>query len=127
MCTRVSNAATRLPVSALAGRLRGDACAFHALGDVVKKVHNALTVEASVRPDTMFWNQLMDTYQRAGCFWEAHGGLAIFGFPISEEYADSETGYTVQYFERQRFEYHPENPPEWQVLGGLLGSEVLES
>lgn len=60
-------------------------------------------------------------------FWEAHGGLAIFGFPISEEYADSETGYTVQYFERQRFEYHPENPPEWQVLGGLLGSEVLES
>ncbi|MCO5177150.1 MAG: hypothetical protein M9890_09305 [Thermomicrobiales bacterium] len=60
-------------------------------------------------------------------FWEEHGGLAIFGYPISEEYADSETGYTVQYFERQRFEYHPENPPEWQVLGGLLGSEVLES
>ena len=59
-------------LSALAGRLRGDARAFHALGDVVKKVHNALTVEASVRPDTMFWNQLMDTYQRAGCFREAH-------------------------------------------------------
>lgn len=59
-------------------------------------------------------------------FWEANGGLAIFGYPISEEYDDPDTGYTVQYFERQRFEYHPENPPAWQVEGGLLGREVLE-
>ena len=35
---------------------------------------------------------------------ERHGGLAIFGFPISEEFHDPETGFTVQYFERQRFE-----------------------
>jgi len=59
-------------------------------------------------------------------YWEAHGGLAIFGYPISEEYRDPDTGYTVQYFERQRFEYHPENPPAWQVEGGLLGSEVRD-
>ncbi len=57
-------------------------------------------------------------------YWNANGGLAIFGYPISEEFKDPATGFTVQYFERQRFEYHPENPPAWQVEGGLLGSEL---
>ncbi len=45
-------------------------------------------------------------------FWEANGGLAVFGYPISEEFSEKnpDTGitYTVQYFERNRFEYHPE-------------------
>jgi beta-N-acetylhexosaminidase len=58
-------------------------------------------------------------------YWNAHGGLAIFGYPISEEFDDPDTGFTVQYFERQRFEYHPENSPEWQVEGGLLGSKLV--
>jgi poly-gamma-glutamate synthesis protein (capsule biosynthesis protein) len=31
----------------------------------------------------------------------------------------------VQYFERQRFEYHPQNSPDWQVEGGLLGAQVM--
>jgi subtilisin family serine protease len=61
-------------------------------------------------------------------YWTAHGGLPIFGYPISEEFqevnpADGKT-YTVQYFERNRFEYHPEfagTPAE--VLLGLLGVE----
>lgn len=56
-------------------------------------------------------------------YWQAHGGLAIFGYPISEEF--TENGVTVQYFERQRLEYHPENSPAWQVEGGLLGSQIL--
>ncbi len=58
-------------------------------------------------------------------YWTVHGGLAIFGYPISEEFTDPASGLTVQYFERQRFEYHPENPPAWQVEGGLLGSELV--
>jgi hypothetical protein len=56
-------------------------------------------------------------------FWQSHGGLAILGYPISEEF--QENGYTVQYFERQRLEYHPENPPAWQIEGGLLGVQVM--
>jgi hypothetical protein len=40
-------------------------------------------------------------------FWRSHGGLAIFGYPISEEFV--EQGVLVQYFERARFEYHPEH------------------
>jgi hypothetical protein len=39
-------------------------------------------------------------------FWEKRGGLAVFGFPISEAY--EENGRLVQWFERQRLEYHPE-------------------
>jgi hypothetical protein len=56
-------------------------------------------------------------------FWQSQGGLASLGYPISEEF--QENGYTVQYFERQRLEYHPENPPAWQIEGGLLGVQVM--
>ncbi len=30
----------------------------------------------------------------------------------------------MQYFQRQRLEYHPENSPAWQVEGGLLGNQL---
>jgi hypothetical protein len=56
-------------------------------------------------------------------FWEQNGGLAVFGFPISGELIQD--GRTIQYFERQRFEWHPENPPPYDVLLGRLGDEVL--
>lgn len=38
-------------------------------------------------------------------FWEQHGGIAIFGYPITEEV--EEGGTRVQYFERARLELHP--------------------
>jgi subtilisin family serine protease len=55
-------------------------------------------------------------------YWEANGGLALFGYPISEPAV--EQGYLVQYFERNRFELHPELPPAYRVSLGLLGSEL---
>ena len=65
-------------------------------------------------------------------YWEANGGLAIYGYPISEEFdeVNPEDGktYTVQYFERNRFEYHPENKgTKYEVLLGLLGNSLLKS
>ncbi|CCF85407.1 hypothetical protein [Nitrolancea hollandica] len=57
-------------------------------------------------------------------YWEKHGGLAMFGYPITPEY--SENGYVVQWFERQRFEYHPENKPPYDILLGRLGAEILK-
>lgn len=64
-------------------------------------------------------------------YWNAHGGLPVFGFPLSEEYQEKnpETGqiYTVQYFERARFEWHPDAPPEYQFQLGLLGREYLQA
>ncbi len=56
-------------------------------------------------------------------YWQNQGGLAIYGYPISEEI--QEGGFTVQYFERARFEYHPENQPPYDVLLGLLGTQTL--
>jgi hypothetical protein len=57
-------------------------------------------------------------------YWEAHGGLPIYGFPISParvEVLDDGKPYVVQYFERARMEFHPENPPASQVLLGQFG------
>ena len=65
-------------------------------------------------------------------YWEAHGGLAQFGYPISNELSEvSPTDgvvRTVQYFERARFEYHPEHkgtPYETEL--GLLGRQIAAS
>jgi hypothetical protein len=45
-------------------------------------------------------------------YWNAHGGLAQQGYPISEEFMETSDldgqNYRVQYFERAVFEYHPE-------------------
>ncbi|HEX8219413.1 MAG TPA: hypothetical protein VF914_09385 [Chloroflexia bacterium] len=64
-------------------------------------------------------------------FWLNNGGLAVFGYPISEEIVEvSPTDgrqYTVQYFERNRFEWHPESPPTSNVQLGLLGMEYARA
>lgn len=58
-------------------------------------------------------------------YWQGHGGLSQQGYPISDEIGEvSATDgklYTVQYFERAIFEYHPENTPPNDVLLSLLG------
>ncbi|HET7034142.1 MAG TPA: L,D-transpeptidase family protein [Thermomicrobiaceae bacterium] len=61
-------------------------------------------------------------------YWQENGGLYVFGYPISEEFSEKnpDTGqvYTVQYFERARFEYHPENQgTQFEVLLGRLGAQ----
>ena len=59
-------------------------------------------------------------------YWKANGGLRIFGFPISE--AVNENGRVVQYFERARMEYHPENAANGNIVElGLLGRRSLDS
>ncbi len=62
-------------------------------------------------------------------YWEGHEGLAVYGYPISEEFQEKNAGdgklYTVQYFERNRFERHPENAGSpYTVLLGLLGVQA---
>ena len=55
-------------------------------------------------------------------FFRENGGLAIFGFPVTEEFDLG--GRTVQYFQRVRMELHPENDAEYHVQLGLLGKEL---
>lgn len=60
-------------------------------------------------------------------FWEKYGGLAVFGFPKSEPFQERnpDTGqtYWVQYFERNRFEFQPQQPADFRVLLGRLGAQ----
>jgi hypothetical protein len=54
--------------------------------------------------------------------------LALFGYPLSEPMMETNgDGDTVltQYFERAVFEWHPDNPIEWQVLLRRLGAEEV--
>lgn len=59
-------------------------------------------------------------------YWNTHGGLAQQGFPISDLMAETSDldgkTYTVQYFERAVFEYHPEKDASFQVLLSQLGT-----
>lgn len=63
-------------------------------------------------------------------YWDRNGGLPIFGYPLTDEISEVnfDTGqtYTVQYFERARFEWHPENQgTPYEVLLGRLGAQIL--
>lgn len=59
-------------------------------------------------------------------FWQEQAGLPLFGFPISEVF--EEDGLSVQYFERARFEYHPEsNQVELGLVGRLLTAPRLSA
>jgi hypothetical protein len=57
-------------------------------------------------------------------FRQNRGGLLIFGLPIGD--ARMEDGRLVQYFERARFEYFPENAgTRYEVQLGHLGVAAL--
>lgn len=65
-------------------------------------------------------------------YWESHGGLQTFGYPLSEEFAEP-SAYDgvlrqVQYFERARMEWHPEHAgTSYEVELGHLGLEALDA
>jgi hypothetical protein len=54
-------------------------------------------------------------------YWFSQGGLAVFGYPISEPFV--ERGQVVQYFERTRLELVLGTSN--QITLGLLGRELL--
>lgn len=58
-------------------------------------------------------------------FFNARGGLEIFGYPLTEAFDDpTHGGLHVQYFQRARMEWHPGNPAPHNVLLGLLADEL---
>ena len=77
-------------------------------------------------PFLNYWRQngLLDPrlneYQRS---------LALFGLPLTAPAMESNSSgdrVLTQWFERARFEYHPDNPSEFQVLLGRLGAEEYD-
>lgn len=55
-------------------------------------------------------------------FQAAPEPLLLYGYPITEAYADPVTGRIVQYFQRMRFELHPEEPAGEHVQLTPLGT-----
>lgn len=52
-------------------------------------------------------------------FYLHFGGTSSLGYPLTEEIEVD--GWRVQYFEKGRLEYHPENEPAYRVTVGWLG------
>jgi hypothetical protein len=75
---------------------------------------------------------ILKAYRASGLEFDGKKGkseaesLSLFGLPLSEpQVEDTSNGkFTVQWFERARFEVHPENAPPYDVLLGLLGNET---
>ncbi|MGI8586649.1 MAG: carboxypeptidase-like regulatory domain-containing protein [Chloroflexia bacterium] len=71
-------------------------------------------------------------------YWRSHGlldpalnpyqrSLALFGLPLTAAQMEPSSGggmILTQWFERARFEYHPEKPQAFKVLLGSLGAET---
>jgi len=57
-------------------------------------------------------------------FHKTRGGLEIFGYPLAEAFEDPTRGFQVQYFQRARMEWHPQNPAPNTVQLGLLVDEL---
>jgi uncharacterized protein YkwD len=64
---------------------------------------------------------------RIRAFWEQNGGLIVFGLPITPLRMESVEGkpVLVQWFERHRLEWHPDQTPPYDVLLGRLGADHL--
>ncbi|HET8628715.1 MAG TPA: hypothetical protein VFL91_14940 [Thermomicrobiales bacterium] len=95
---------------------------------ILAGVPDAPTAPTSAKDGSTFFQTTGHNVNgRFMAYWNAHGGLAQFGYPLSEAFQqqleDGKT-YTVQYFERARFEYHPENPPPYDVELGQFGRRI---
>ena len=99
---------------------------------ILAAVPGAPTAPARPADGTRYSRYFVETRHNAAgrflAYWELNGGLAVFGYPLSEEFEERlEDGrvYLVQYFERARFEYHPENPVPYDVELGQFGRAIL--
>jgi len=57
-------------------------------------------------------------------FWNAHGDLAIFGLPLSESFKESDSGLTIQVFERAVLEDHGGNRVLVRALAKQLSDQA---
>jgi hypothetical protein len=104
------------------------------LGNLGLDFHDSDPAAAPVRsPNTEYFGPT--GHNVAGPFlsyWHTHGGLFVHGYPVTEAYYEQKNptngkSYLVQYFERSRFEYHPENAgTPYEVLLGLLGDQLSQ-
>ena len=99
------------------------------LGQFGRRIHGGADPATTPKPGDRFFTETGHNVPRDFyAYWEANGGLAQFGFPITEVITETlENGqrYEVQYFERARFERHPENDSPYAILLGQFGRRIL--
>ncbi len=105
--------------------------------------------ESGPRPDCLWFDQTgHNVCNQAGAlgfraYWETHGlefdgsagvsaaeSLALFGLPLTEPRPETNAAgdaVLTQWFERARFEWHPDKPDQFKVLLGLLGTELRQT
>jgi hypothetical protein len=94
------------------------------LGELLKTAEPPI-VEPDARPDRRFFSETGHTVAAAFLrYFDTWGGVDFFGYPITEMMV--EEGYIVQYFQRARLEWHPDNPPNLRVQLGKLGEIYLD-
>ena len=99
------------------------------LGQFGRRIHGGADPAVSAQPGARYFGET--GHNVSGGFltyWEDNGGLAQFGFPLTEvliETLGDMHEYEVQYFERARFEYHPDNPEPYRILLGQFGRHIL--
>ncbi len=99
------------------------------LGQFGRRIHGRVDPPAAQAPGAAYFPET--GHNLGGAFrvhWETNGGVMQFGFPITEQFTEQlEDGneYRVQYFERARFEWHPENTAPNDILLGQFGRRIM--
>lgn len=66
----------------------------------------------------------------AGAFYDVYRAQplaeALYGYPLTEAFVDTQTGYLVQFFQQAYFQLKPELPPGQQVVRVELGRLLYE-
>jgi hypothetical protein len=89
------------------------------LGYLMQKTGTPIPLPANFPPCLTFVDVEFDVCYAFRDFFEANGGAAIFGYPMSDfQVVDQRI---VQYFQRARFEWHPDRPPGQMVTLTPLG------
>jgi hypothetical protein len=93
------------------------------LGEAMRRADPPLAPR-QVEPDTPYQRYFPVTGHTSSyaflAVFNQRGGAEIFGYPISEPI--QENGYLVQYFQRARMEWRPDNPANERVVLAPLGS-----
>lgn len=93
------------------------------LGQALKSPEAPLAVTDIPSPSDPGCQYFLETGHKT-CFrfleyWRANGGLDLFGYPIARP--GIEGGRMVQYFQRARLEWHPEQPEGQRVQAASVG------
>src|SRR5690348_11539504 len=115
-------AATSLGVAPVAA----DNAPLSYAGESSTTIASTLNGGGATAPDTSASPTGHDVAARFQSFYDQSGGLPVFGYALSGPVY--ENNLFVQYFERQRFEWHPENAgTPYEVLLGRLGFDTAKA